>query len=306
MPILGLENVANAQKLFRATLFKSFDQAAQFIEPVAFQQTVPTGTIEVIGALANTQMREWLGERVVKDVSAEAFTVQMKEYENTVGIPRKAFEDDQWNLYVPKINGMGQAAGELKSRLLAAVLEGSSTATGYDGKKLAADDHPVLNPESTSTVDNSVVTALGRTAYDAAKLYFASLRNDSDAPMGVVPTHIVVKDGGSADTAATELFETTHIYEDSIMKPNPYNGKLTVIRNPYISSSTFWAVLVLNRVEKPVMIYNRYDMPKFTMIANEDSESVFLRNRIVAGTYFRTVATIGPWYLAYISTGAGA
>jgi len=305
MPLLNLDQVSDAQKIYRAELFKSFTETPAFVEPVARVQVVNTGSVKVIGTLCNTQMREWLGERVIKDISHKAFEVTVKDYENTVGVPVNDFEDDNWNLYTPHFASMGQEAAHLRSRLVAGILEGTDAATGYDSKKLADDAHPSPDPESSSTFDNSVTTALSITAYEAARVYFASLVDDSGNPAGFVPTHIVVKEGGSADIAATELFESTHIYEDSIMKPNPYKGKVQVIRNPYLSSSTYWALLCLNRVEKPVLLYPRYPQPKFTAINTDNTEEVFLRNKFLFGTKYRIVAAVGLWMTAYISTGAG-
>jgi len=305
MGILNLPSVADAERLYQASLFKSFDQAVIFVEPLALIQPVATGEVEVIGALANTQMEEWLGERVIKDISLEAYTIAVKTYSNAVGIPVNAFEDDKWGLYTSKINAMGQSAGQLESRLIAAIYEGTASATGYDSKALLANDHPVLDPEDkTTTVDNYVTATLSRTSYEAARLHFASQVDDSGEPLGIVPSHILVKEGGAADIAATELFEAQQIY-DTVLKPNPYVGKVQVIRNPYISSSTFWCLLVLNRIEKPVILFRRYDRPQFTLISAPESSERFLRDRILAGTKYRCFAAVGPYYTAYGSTGAG-
>jgi phage major head subunit gpT-like protein len=306
--LVNLDKVQNAQRVYRTGLFKAFSEAPVIVEPIALVQQIETGEVEVIASLVNTAMREMLGERVVKSFTHEKFIIALKEYENTIGVPVKDFEDDKWNLYMPKINGMGLAAAVLKSRLVAGILEGTLGAKGYDGLALGADAHPTIKVgDSSTTYDNLVTTVLSRAAYETAKTnYFATLVDDSGDPAGISPTHIVVKLDSAADIKATELFEASHIFEDSVMKPNPYQNKLKIIRNPYIVSGTFWAMLCLDRPDsKPVLLYPRYAQPEFTALTDPESDHVFKRREYLFGTYYRVAAAVGNWMLAYISTGTG-
>jgi phage major head subunit gpT-like protein len=71
------------------------------------------------------------------------YTIQNKEYEGTVGVPRVKIEDDQYGVYTPLMEEMGNAAARHPDELLfALVLLGASTVC-YDGQYFFDTDHPV-------------------------------------------------------------------------------------------------------------------------------------------------------------------
>lgn len=98
------------------------------------------------------KLREWVGDRVVKDMAAQGYTIANKLYEGTVGVKRTDIEDDNVGIYTPLFSEMGRAAkahaDELVFRLLAA---GESTLC-YDGQNFFDIDHPVYpNADGTGT-----------------------------------------------------------------------------------------------------------------------------------------------------------
>lgn len=98
------------------------------------------------------KLREWVGDRVVKDMAAQGYTIANKLYEGTVGVKRTDIEDDNVGIYTPLFSEMGRAAkahaDELVFRLLAA---GESTLC-YDGQNFFDTDHPVYpNADGTGT-----------------------------------------------------------------------------------------------------------------------------------------------------------
>jgi len=55
-------------------------------------------------------MREWLGDRVIKDLEAFTYTIVNKDFETTIEVDRNDIEDDQIGLYQARIKGLAQAA----------------------------------------------------------------------------------------------------------------------------------------------------------------------------------------------------
>lgn len=97
-------------------------------------------------------LREWVGARVVKDMAAQAYQVQNKLYEGTVGVARTDIEDDNVGVYTPLFAEMGRAAKSHADQLVFSLLAAGETTTCYDGQNFFDTDHPVYqNVDGTGT-----------------------------------------------------------------------------------------------------------------------------------------------------------
>lgn len=126
------------------TLFnQAFDSAAPFYKKVAM--TVPSGTREEKYGWLNQDagLREWLGPRVITNLSVSDFTIKNRRFEKTVGVQREDLEDDRVGVYAPFISEMGRAAAEHPDTLCAELLASGFTAKCYDGQPFFDADHPV-------------------------------------------------------------------------------------------------------------------------------------------------------------------
>lgn len=103
-------------------------------------------------------LREWVGDRVIKDMKENAYQISNRTFEATVGIPRNAIEDDNVGTLTPRIRNMGESAARHPDKLIAALINGGGAATCYDGQFFFDTDHPVYaNHDGTgaaSTVSN--------------------------------------------------------------------------------------------------------------------------------------------------------
>lgn len=297
MGIMDLSKAANAQKAYHATLLKSFGDVKSFVEPIAAVNATGSTSIEVIGSLANMQMRIWLGERVVKNFKLERQVLLEVLYENSIGAKVDDIDTDKFGLYLPKIMQMGAAAGKLESRLVAQILQGSGSALGYDGLALIASGHTMAG----TSFDNSATAALDATAFAASEAYYASLVDDSGDPAAIMGTHLVYRPGGAASVAAATLITANLIGGGNT---NTNFKKVELIENPYITSGTFWALLSLSDVEKPVQVWRRFAQPEFTAVTDPQSDAVFKRNQYEFGTKYPSIVGVGSWLHAYASTGA--
>ncbi len=98
------------------------------------------------------KLREWVGDRVVKDMAAQGYTVVNKLYEATVGVKRTDIEDDNVGVYTPLFSEMGRAAKAHADELVFALLAAGETTICYDGQNFFDVDHPVYpNVDGTGT-----------------------------------------------------------------------------------------------------------------------------------------------------------
>lgn len=127
--------------------------AASFWQQVAtlVPSTTASNTYGWLGDFP--KMREWVGDRVVKDIKESGYAITNKLYEATLGIQRPQIEDDQFGHYSPIAMSMGQEAAQHPDRLLQALITGAGAALCYDGQYFFDTDHPVAaNEDGTGAV----------------------------------------------------------------------------------------------------------------------------------------------------------
>lgn len=99
------------------------------------------------------KMREWVGERQIQKMQAQAMSIKNKTFESTVGIKRTEIEDDQVGLFKPIVKQAGQSAAELPDDLVFGLLAKGKTTLCYDGQNYFDTDHPYYaNVDGTGAV----------------------------------------------------------------------------------------------------------------------------------------------------------
>lgn len=140
-------NRANLRALFQGynTVFQnafagataSWDRIAMRVPSTTSQEVYPW-----LGQ--NTKFREWLGDRVVQNLTTHDFTIRNKSFENTVGVDRDAIEDDTYGVYSPIIAQMGQDSREHPDEMVYGLLRAGASSKCYDGQYFFDTDHPVM------------------------------------------------------------------------------------------------------------------------------------------------------------------
>lgn len=132
-----------------------FYEAARVCDPFVFDAT-STGSEEVYPRLDLIGgLREWLGDRVVEQLSVSSFSIKNKWYEKTISVNRADIEDDKFGLLMPAAMQLGQNAGQLKDLLVASLMKNGASSLTYDGSNFFATNHPNPNPDgSPGTVAN--------------------------------------------------------------------------------------------------------------------------------------------------------
>lgn len=99
------------------------------------------------------QLREWVGDRVIRDMKASGYSIENKLYEATLGVQRTQIEDDQYGHFAPVAASMGQEAAQHPDRLVQAVINAAGNSLCYDGQYFFDTDHPVYaNVDGTGAV----------------------------------------------------------------------------------------------------------------------------------------------------------
>lgn len=100
--------------------------------------------------------REWVGPRLHKTVKERAYSVENKKFENTLDVPREAFEDNNLEMYGDVAEGFGQSVVDLKNDLIFKAIKDAFSQICYDGQFFFDTDHPVAPNEDGSGVATTV------------------------------------------------------------------------------------------------------------------------------------------------------
>ena len=141
-------NSANLQAL--RVGFQSAFKAALEAAPSQYTRVatvVPSTTKEErYGWLGKApSMREWLGQRVVQNMSEFDYSIKNKDFELTIGVGRNDIQDDNLGVYGPLFNEMGQSAGSHPDQLTYALLKAGFASNCYDGQYFFDTDHTYID-----------------------------------------------------------------------------------------------------------------------------------------------------------------
>ena len=159
--ILNTANLASLFTGYKANFQSAFMQATPDWPTVATE--VPSSTETNLYAWLGQfpRLREWLGDRIVKNISTSNYSVTNKQFEATVGVPIPKIKDDTYGVFAPLMSEMGYAAKLHPDEILFAMLLAGHTGLCYDGQGFFDTDHPVVVSGAVTTSSNYDATGGG-------------------------------------------------------------------------------------------------------------------------------------------------
>lgn len=240
-------------------------------------------------------LREWIGDRVVKDLDVEGFIIRNRDFENTVSVDRNAFQDDQLGLYSTQFAGLGEAAAIFPDQALGDLLRTVFEAKGYDGVAFCHTLHPNGKLAKWSNKGNKKLSAA---SYKAARAAMLSLTNDEGRSLRVMPNLLMVSPDN--ETAANELVRAE---KSAGGATNVYYNQADVLVVPELAAHPEWWFLAsTSRVVKP-LIYQERQAPQFTALDKPTDANVFFKKQFIYGVDLRGNAGFGLPQLLWGSTG---
>lgn len=137
---------------YNAAFHEGFGQAPTDHEMIA--RVIASSTaIEEYGWLGEVDdLREWVGERVIGDLTSYGYTIRNRKFERTIAVKRDEIEDDQHGQYGARFRSLGDAAARHPCRLVFDALLNGFTRDCYDGQYFFDDDHPAQGQPNQSNV----------------------------------------------------------------------------------------------------------------------------------------------------------
>lgn len=143
--LINLENLDLLHTMYSAAFAKGLALADVSWEPIA--TTIPSNnksnTYAWLGAMSD--VREWLGDRVVNQLKGHSYKIENRTWEKTISVDADDIKDDAYGIYAPMAENLGALSKSHRSRLMWGLLADGEVAEGYDGEPFISDSHPVGN-----------------------------------------------------------------------------------------------------------------------------------------------------------------
>jgi len=279
---------------FKAIFQKAFE-SAQPIYPKIATEVPSSAKSNTYGWMAKIpRLREWVGERVIHNLTEHSYTIENRDFELTIGVDRNDIEDDNLGVYTPLIQSMGMQAKLWPDDLVLEVLKKGKTETGYDGQYFFDTDHPVdLNDPVKGTQSNLFLTTpLTAANYAAVRAAMMAYKGEDGRPLRVNPNLLVVPPQLEGDARqilnAEQISGTTNVYRNT--------AELLVV--PELADEpTVWYLMDTSKPIKP-FIFQLRRRPEFQQFTRADDEHVFKHREFLYGVDARGNAGYALWFLA--------
>ena len=121
-------------------------------------------------------MKEWIGERVIENLTQHTFEIRNKDYEDTISVDRNQIEDDQYGVYSTMFEAMGEAVAAHPDEMVWPLLKAGNKTPCYDGQNFFDTDHPVRGVGTASNLHRADASKSGEDAANNPKWYLMDLR----------------------------------------------------------------------------------------------------------------------------------
>lgn len=160
--ILGLAALlASIFKTFNAAFQDAFAKAELQWMKIATKipSTSETNLYAFLGYFP--KMREWVGDRVFKNMQTSKYELANKLFEMSIAVPKTKVDDATFPIFTPAVQMMGDSAARLPEELVFAALAAGASSTCYDGQYFFDTDHPVIVDGVAGTASNYDATGGG-------------------------------------------------------------------------------------------------------------------------------------------------
>ena len=289
------------EKGLRSDFFEALNTADVVWQRLAktIKSTADRETYFALGHLP--RVREWGTGRLAVGLFKERYEVENLEYELTLDVDRKEWEDDQTGQIHDRMQELGKAAAVHKDFLVEQLLENGETGEAHDGKKFFAADHEAglsgaqSNILSMAVADDDVnifTAAEGKTALRLAIARLMGFKNDQGNNAYVRPSGLVLLSNPSMQFTWKEVVGAAMIGSTS----NVDVGAAEVVPMNGLTTSGVTYICKADESQKPFIFQDRE--PTDFDVLGPGSEHTFNTGMIRAGTRARYRMAYGRWMYA--------
>ncbi|MBI5816689.1 MAG: Mu-like prophage major head subunit gpT family protein [Nitrospinae bacterium] len=294
-PVINRTVLTDTMRGFKTVFQRAYEAAFTYSGDMAMRVDSKTRQEEYRWLGAFPGLKEWLGERAVKDLALDGFVIKNRDFEATVAVSRNDIEDDNIGVYAPLFSQLGENAKQHPDELVFSMLSQGFASKAFDGQFFFDTDHPNGSRPAWS---NKSIEALSAAAYETMRQNMMSLVNEEGRPMRVRPSHIIVP-----PQLEKEALDIVRADLTTGGVSNVWNNSADVIVAPELAATpTYWFLADLKRPIKPFIMQMRKEA-QFVALDNPDDENVFMRKEYIYGVDYRGAVGYGLPHLIAGSTG---
>ncbi len=279
-----------------ARYIRGLGRRATFYEKVAQVET-SSSRLNIYPFLANIgTLREWVGDRVVDDLSMYDFAIKNRDFEKTMRVRKPDLEDDQIGMYGSMAEMLGDAANRHPDRLIRALIEGGFATNGFDGVPFFATTHPGPNGNQS----NKGTTALSSTSFSAALQQMRALVDDGGELLDVFSdsANIILAVPPALEETARIILNQDIVIVGGLPTNNVWKGAAQLMVIPTLTDTNNWYLFDMGQILRPFIMQFR-KRPVLTSLTSLTDENVFKRNEFLWGVDYRGEAGYALWQLAF-------
>lgn len=242
-----------------------------------FTSTTDKETYNWLGE--HPSLTEWKDQREVKALRNWDYTLTNRHYESTIEVDRNTIEDDKYNMYMPRIQGLARGALRSFNKRVFSWLDDNGNA--YDGTAMFADTRVI---GESANIDNLLSGAYSgsateiRAGLQAGIVAMAEFQDDYGMPMNLEPDTIVC-----SPTMYIPLRDALLPGVAGTVRPESDFVK-NIIKSPFIDADSLdWYILCTTAEVKPV-IFQLRKAPTFDSITDPKDSYVFFNKKFPFGT----------------------
>lgn len=278
---------------FSAAFNRGLDNTPTLADQIA--TTIPSSAAANLygwlGAIPG--MKKWMGEREIQKVADNDYQIKNEKFELTIGVKRDDIDDDNYGVYTPLMEAMGESTARHKEERVAEAVKNGFTKKCYDGQPFYSKSHKT----GENTYSNLTNEKLDAESFRSAREAMMSLKNDQGKPLNIVPDILLVPP--ALERTARMILEADLINGTT----NIDKGLAKVVVWPELADEpSQWHLLCTKRSLKP-FIFQERKKAKFTALTKDTDENVFMKDEFIYGVDARDGVGYGFWQMAYGSTG---
>lgn len=257
------------------------------------------------------QVRKWVGDRVIRNVSLRDQSLKNEPYEHTIGLDKFKVQDNKINSFKDVVRAQGEQAKKWPDVLVfgkggALDVGDTAAAVGYDGQPFFSAAHPVNMDDPNSAVQSNLFpnTPLNHAnfekVYDAMRAWVGA----DGLPLNVEPNLVLVdtSNRAPAQQVLKEEWVSPSAAAGVVANGAPSKNSLVGLADPLVVPDLnyapgTWYLLASAGAIKPLIFQLREAM-QFVQRVKPDDPSVFERHEFQYGISGRGAAGYGPWFLA--------
>ena len=240
------------------------------------------------------KMREWIGDKVLKDLKAFKYEITKKDFEVTIEVDRDDIKYDNLGVVKPRIEQMAQEADDHYDETLYEMIEANGVC--YDGQPFFATTHDV-GGTTFSNLSTGDASALSQTSFLQARAEMRGLVGETGKSLKIRPNLLIVPP--ELEATAIKILNADKIDNG---ESNITKGMAEYMVVDDLTDANAWYLIDDTKALKPFIVQIN-EKPKFIAMDSDTDENAFMRKKYRFSVEAEDNCGFGLWQLAHKSTG---